>query len=619
TNDWSSSSPVVLGDGEQRVGADIQLTDGVAVAGTVTDGSGTPLSGVNVNVNPMSSGPSAWAQTGPDGTYTTGILPAGDYRVQFSSPGPLPDWATQYWHQQPSWNTADILTIATGDSPVRGGIDAVLTVAAEITGTVTGPGAVPLEGICVSAIINTPNGLDGLANTQTASDGTYLLAGLAPMDTTILFEDCNNRGPYARQLWHASRTLADATTISLSPGATVTSVDAELTAAGSISGTVRDDANVTLAGICVQATTDTFVGGLTQTDGNGAYTLIVDLAGNYRVQFVDCTSNPTHAGRWWSPSPSATPGTLAVAPGSAHTNIDGQLHTAGPTTISGTVRNAAGAAMTSACVVAYLPNQYAIFANVDADGSYTLQDVPSGTWALGFLGCDHGNPSETVIDITDASITYAAAWWDGAAVSLAVDLGGGPDPIAQGATLITTAPDDHLTGFDHCFGCPTPPRTITIDSVSTTGDSITVAFSTSPQHLQALTAPALTAETYLLACTSPTGTSRAVTGPGSPLTVTGVTPGATYACSVTSSGGATAGASASFNVAVPAASSPAASAPAAESPTRLAPASQADASTGTLPTTGVDMLNLLLTAIALCAVGAACRRCTHRLGRHAAR
>jgi protocatechuate 3,4-dioxygenase beta subunit len=600
--DPSNSPAVVLAPGEQRIGIDAILQGGTSVAGTITDGNGAPVSGINVNVNPNSSGPSTWAQTAADGTYTTGPLPPGDYRVQFSSPGASPSWATQFWHQKPSWNTADLLTISAGDPPIHTGVDASLTAAASVTGTVTGPTGQPVAGICVNAIINTPNGLDGLANTSTAADGTYTLGGLPPMDIRVVFEDCNRVGPYARQAWPASRNLDGATVITLTEGVTVAHVDAELTAAASITGTVRDLTNAPLAGICVQASTDAFVGGLTRSDSNGEYTLVLDRPGDYHVQFVDCEGAPAYAGQWWSGPGGTTPGTITLMAGSARSGVDATLSPGAVGTISGTVRNAHGDAMTSVCVVAYLPNQYALFAAVAADGTYTLHDVPSGTFAVAFLGCDHGNPGPVVADPTDANVNYPAVWWSRVPLSLDISLDGGPDPIAQGANLVTIVPGAQLTGFDQCFGCTPPPDpiTITITNITTENDWITVAFSTSSPHTQAFLEEAAPLPTYTLTCTSATGVTRSASSASSPITVTGVTRGATYACSVSSSDGSTTVASSVvFSVEVPTAD--------------LQPINSATP-VATLPVTGFDPMNIIEVGMALLALGIVARRCSRRLG-----
>ena len=158
--DFYSATPIPLAAGDDRQGIDAQLAAGVSVAGRVTDTNGNPLAGIFVNVNPTNSGSGGWAQTDGNGDYTTSAVAPGSYRVQFTAPGPNPSWATQYWNAQVSWSNADILTVSNGDGPIVSGINAALTASATVSGTVTVPGGSPAAGICVNALVSTPNGPD---------------------------------------------------------------------------------------------------------------------------------------------------------------------------------------------------------------------------------------------------------------------------------------------------------------------------------------------------------------------------------------------------------------------------------------------------------------------------
>ena len=77
--------------------------------------------------------------------------------MQFNSTGAF---AGQYWSGKVSYNLADILTLATSDGPVHGGVDATLDKAATISGTVTGPTGKPAGNVCVYAEVDTTKGSD---------------------------------------------------------------------------------------------------------------------------------------------------------------------------------------------------------------------------------------------------------------------------------------------------------------------------------------------------------------------------------------------------------------------------------------------------------------------------
>jgi Carboxypeptidase regulatory-like domain len=554
-----SATPVVLAEGETRTGIDAQLDRGIAVSGTVTDADGNPISGISVNVNPVDQGSNAWAQTDSAGHYTTNALPPGDYRVQFQDSGSSPQWASEYWDGQSSQRTAKTLTLSNADLPVRTNVNATLARAATVSGTVTGPDGAPLKGMCVSAVVDTPDGPDGVGNASTGPDGTYVMGGLPATDVRVVFQDCSNRGPYVTQWWHNQPSFDSAATLTLESGATRNGIDAQLAAAGQISGRITDHSGNPLEGVCAQATTSTNVGGIAHSDSDGRYTINLSQAGAYQVQFVDCNQTPKFANQWWDHETSrANAKTVNVAPGHVVSHINAALDEGSVGSVSGKVTNLNGVAMTSVCVVVYLPNQYALFGLVGSDGTYSVPNVPSGTYALAFLDCSSGgDPGAIIQDPQSPTTSYHAVWWAGVPVQLS-NGDGGPDPIAQHATLITVQPGQDLTGYNWCFGC----TAIQITSVTPVAGGLTVAFTTPgllPAGVQSMAIPndvdaAATGFTYTVTCTSPTGVTGSASGPGSPITVTGLTPGASYTCKVTASDGAMTVASSSDSVAVVSAS-----------------------------------------------------------------
>jgi hypothetical protein len=193
--------------------------------------------------------------------------------------------------------------------------------------------------------------------------------------------------------------------------------------------------------------------------------------------------------------------------------------------------------MTSACVVAYLPNQYAKFAPVDADGNYEIGDLPSGTYALAALGCpsEEGEPSPVVPDPTNPNVAYTAMWWNGVPLHLDQTQTGGPDPLAQGADMVTLTPGSQVGDHDWCFGC----GAITITGTSTGARSITLSFQTPGLATSdgdvAAQAAIDTSFAYSASCTSNDGgVAGSGTGAGV-ITVDGLSAGSVYQCQVTAS------------------------------------------------------------------------------------
>ncbi len=522
------STPIVLASGDTRTGVDANMQTGIGVSGIVRDDHGNPLPNISVNVNPTDEGPSVGTRTDVDGSYTTSALPSGSYRVQFRDDAPTPVWAAQYWKNQPSYHGATILQLSSGDGPLVHDINATLTRGASVKGTVTSSTG-PVGGICVSAETDSDGGdTDWISGDTTSPDGTYKLSGLPATDVKVHFQDCSSVGPYIEQWWNNKTSAEDATAISLTSGNTRSNVNAVLVAAGQISGTVTDANGHPLRGICAQATTDTFVGGISGTDDDGHYAIDLARPGRYRVQFIACGDDRRYAGEWWdNQKTAATARMIDVGAGEVVRHIDASLARGATSTISGKVTNINGAAMTSACVIAFVPDKFALFGMVQPDGTYAIPDVPSGTYALAFLGCTGGEPQPTLIDPQVPTVSYPGVWWKNALVNIDE---GSPDPIDQGATLIAVKPGEHLKGYDMCFGC----NAITITKITPGDGSLTVEFETSgllPAGVQSMAVnPAASGYTYTVTCTSATGVTGTATGTSSPITVTGLTPGADYTC-----------------------------------------------------------------------------------------
>ncbi len=555
---FDQANQIALTEGQVRTGVDAQLASGISVAGTVTDSDGNPIAGINVNVNPTNSGTSGWAQTDSSGHYATSAVAPGDYRVQFSANGPNPPYATQFWSDKPSWNSADILTLTSADAPTRAAVDATLTASATISGTVSGPNGDPVQGDCVNAVTNTANGLDGVANATTAADGTYALQGLPAGSFLIYFQDCNNVGPFLDQWWDHQPDSSTAVAVVVTAGSTTTGIDAHLVAAGQIRGHVTDGDGHPLQGICAQATTTSAFGGFARTDSDGDYAISLRGPGAYKVQFIDCNQSPTYAGQWWDDqSTAATAQVVNVAAGEIVGDVDAVLVPGAVSTVSGRVLNLNGVPMTDACVVAYAPNQYALFAQVQPDGSFEIADVPSGTYALAALGCGGGgDPSPTVADPQSPTTNFTGLWWNAVPLSFDQQTQGGPDPIAQGASLVTITPGQHLTGYDWCFGC----TALVITNLTPGTGSLTLAFDTpglvipdggTQGTASGASTAATTGLTYTASCVSTGGGAPgSATGTTTSLTVAGLTAGQTYTCQVSASDGAVKVATSSVSAAV---------------------------------------------------------------------
>ena len=201
--------------------------------------------------------------------------------------------------------------------------------------------------------------------------------------------------------------------------------------------------------------------------------------------------------------------------------VDAAMQPGAPASVSGRVTNVGGLAMTDSCVVVYLADEYARFAPGGADATFTVADVPSGTYALAFLGCPSGSgdPSPVVADPAVAGVEYHAQWWGGAIVSFEQGAQGGPDPIAQGAQLVRLAPGASVGGIDVCFGC----KALALADATVAGTSITLPV-TAPGLVEqgaeaVVSAAAAPSWTYAAKCVGASGGTARTDGGSSPLVV----------------------------------------------------------------------------------------------------
>jgi protocatechuate 3,4-dioxygenase beta subunit len=454
---WDAASPIALrvADGTERSGIDATLPDWAELTGVVTDAGGEPLAGACVNALLADDG--SWIQSAssnPDGSYALTGLPPLELIVRFEDCDERTR-ITQFYDGVSSEEEATPLTVAPGAT--TSGIDAELVEGASLSGTVRGPDGELLEGVCVGAVAGDPDAgvpYDGVGGTSTDEDGTYRMGGLPAGPTRVIFNDCGALGPYLDQWWQGADDLGSATPIEVVQGGDVGGIDARFERAAVLSGTVTDTSGDGLEGICVQASDTTQVAGFASTDPDGSYQIAL-RDGSYVLQYVDCNEEPAYGGTWFGGSlapSSAEP--VAVDTGELVDDLDVQLTEQPPATVVGTVTNVRGEPMAGVCVVLYMADDHVMVTPTDAEGRYEFA-AGSGTYVFAYLGCgdesdDDGDVQPYIVD-PGTGTAYRATWWGGALLDL--DLGNeAPDPIAQGATLITLAPGDN-PDRDRCIGC----------------------------------------------------------------------------------------------------------------------------------------------------------------------
>lgn len=440
--------------GSPRVSTrNITVVDSVAATGRVVDTtSGNPVADICVGVR-TNSGYSGDATTAGDGTYTLDV-PVGDQAMfSYDDCRPSPVYARSYYHDTFEQSNISVITVS---GPITL-LDQHLVVGQTMTGHVTSTGnPAGQENIGVSVSTAT-SGNVGWAYTD--SNGDYTVDRLPPGTYTVEFRD--GFGVYAMQWYdHSStRTAATPVTVGVTP---VTGIDAALTAAATISGTVTEaGTGDPLANICVEAYepghVDPVRGSVrgSSADSNGNYTINGLPASTYVVVASDCNQNGDHVPTWYGNSPllaGAVPVTTTV--GGTTAGIDIAMPTS-TRTVSGTIRHTiTNTPYANSCAVAYAPEVGVVqIAFTPADGTYTLHGLAPGVGYYIGAGSCQGIPSGDGAPF---------AWYNGHLGAGFNPFDGSPlAPQDTDAILITAA---NATGIDIYLG-PIPNPTVTVTSM----------------------------------------------------------------------------------------------------------------------------------------------------------
>jgi protocatechuate 3,4-dioxygenase beta subunit len=341
------------------------LATGGIISGKVTDSAGKPLVGACVGAILSGTDQGPGATTGSGGTYTIAGLPSGTYSVQFNGCS-----AGNYVGK-----TINGVKVAAAQTATE---SASLALGGTISGKVTDSSGKPLAGICVSAFLS---GSQAGAGANTDSTGAYTFSGLAPGTYTVTFASCGV-GNYATQTLPAVQVTAGKTTTQ----------NAKLAPGGTISGKVTNSSAKPIAGACVSAVASgTSQGPGTSTDANGNYTLNGLGTGTYTVEFDACG-----AGNYAVQTITGVKVTAGKATTLNATLVPGGI-------LTGKVSDSAGKPIAGACLTITVEGQTGTI-KTDSTGTYTLTDVPPGTYTLSFSGCTAGNyVSKTIAGVSVAS------------------------------------------------------------------------------------------------------------------------------------------------------------------------------------------------------------------------
>jgi hypothetical protein len=263
------------------------LLYGHADAAAVTGIVGPPEIAPEVEVCMVEPPPSETC-TAPnrEGSYTLSGLPAGvPLTIEFM-PSYRSHYAIQYYDGASRVGEATSITFVSseGQQPF---VDADLEVGGVITGTVTAAsGGTSLVGVEV-CVREAGTGVS-YGCTETGEAGDYALGGLPPGAYVVGFRGHGATAEYEPEYYDGEATLGQATSIPVTPGATVTGIDAAVAKGAAVTGMVTAAATGTpLPGVpvCLFGATAPLPVRCAYSGPGGFYSFVGLVAGEYQIGF----------------------------------------------------------------------------------------------------------------------------------------------------------------------------------------------------------------------------------------------------------------------------------------------------------------------------------------------
>jgi len=345
---------------------------------------GAGIQGAKAQAYDLNDNYVGFATSDINGRYGIQKLPSGIFKVYFAGPsggGFIPEWynnksgffsATEVVVQAPNW-TMDI--------------DAQLALGGTLSGTVTS--AATGAGIqYVGVNILDLNGA-GIRYGSTDILGAYGIDAVRPGQYKVMFSpslypsDTN----LAPRFFNGAAKFADAAIVTVSSGATISNINAQLGAGGRITGTVTAAASgasaqaAGLESVRVWATDkDGLFSAQAETAADGTYALAGLASTDYYVRF----DKPPYVSQFYNGKyGQATADLVAASAGGTVPGINATLVKGG--TISGTVRNVSSQGVANVMIRIYDAQGLAtdLYAVSDGSGQYSVA-LPAGSWKVLF-------------------------------------------------------------------------------------------------------------------------------------------------------------------------------------------------------------------------------------------
>ena len=383
------------------------LDYGGAISGQITNGAGAPLDRALAYVHASDLSRPGYAFTDATGHYMIDRLQTGNFAVRFRTPTGTP-MINEWYDDRATFASAAVVGASSeAETP---GVDASLDQKTwgTVSGHVTDGGGTPISDI--SVVIYDPAGL-ALWSTKTNAQGDYALSGIPAGSWKLFFNAATNLiANFVSEYYPDVRLIKDAGTVAVAAGEMTSGIDASLSAAGTITGQVNNNAG-NLNVIAFDTAADFSLGvapAISPIGGPATYILKNLPPGAYRV-----VAKPNQQGdripHWYPDAASyAGAGTVTVVAGGTTSGIDITLPGGGGM-IYGRVTDIDDNGIAGVTVVAQDAAKATGYSSAltTAEGEYIVRQVPAGQVKV-FFNADAGR-FDYVSEYNNNKSTHALA------------------------------------------------------------------------------------------------------------------------------------------------------------------------------------------------------------------
>jgi protocatechuate 3,4-dioxygenase beta subunit len=383
----------------ETASVDFKLTEGGSISGRVYQSDGmTPIAGAEVFVRPGKyfQDDGFHTVTDSDGNYIVENLYLGSFRIFAGAEGYA---KLKYYGGTYDWNKAsNVVVTPPNDTP---GIDIHLELAGSISGFVyASDGVTPIPHVSVWADITTGEFEEGFEGTSD-NDGSYIIESVLPGQYTV--RTSNTPNWYVAELYNSKYTWGTADHITVIEGSNTPNINFTLDEGGLVTGHVFDeDTGEPVEGIHLDAWLPDG-DGTSEGDGtsyDGSYELLLK-PGEHLIGTGRSSSHVLgykYIPEWYDNAYDMSHATLVNV--TLHHETSGiDIHLAKSGSISGYVYDKDGNPISDVSVYAFSDVYPGNGANTQSDGSYTIEGLLSGNYAVQVTMS--GYISEYYDDVTD--------------------------------------------------------------------------------------------------------------------------------------------------------------------------------------------------------------------------